>query len=118
MFFLCVWCCGVVSNLQNSAGEIDSNGEDEPQSSGVDDYGNVRLLHSDQMNAAVEHVPLFSQRTRYYQIETKVELVDMARLFFNDIGRVLFFLCFAIYLYGDLSIYSAAISKTLRDVIW
>lgn len=63
-------------------------------------------------------MPLFSQRTRYYEIETKIELVDMARIFFNDTGRVLFFLCFAIYLYGDLSIYAAAVAKTLRDVIW
>lgn len=70
------------------------------------------------MNNTIEHMPLFSQRTPYYEIETKIELVDMARIFFNDVGRVLFFLCFAIYLYGDLSIYSAAVSRTLRDVIW
>lgn len=63
-------------------------------------------------------MPLFSQRTRYYEIDTKIELVDMARIFFNDTGRALFFLCFAIYLYGDLSIYAAAVAKTLRDVIW
>lgn len=99
------------------AGDADED-EDEPQSSGVDDYGNVRLLHSDNINTTVEHVPLFSQKTCYYQIDTKIELVDMARIFFNDIGVVLFFFCFAIYLYGDLSIYAAAVSKTLRDVIW
>lgn len=72
----------------------------------------------DSVNHTVEHMPLFSQRTRYYEIETKIELVDMARLFFNDIGMALFFLCFAIYLYGDMSIYAAAVAKTLRDVIW
>lgn len=98
--------------------DMDSNGEDEPHSSSVGDYGNVRLIHNDNTNATIEHVPLFSQRTRYYQIENKIELVDMARLFFNDTGRFLFFACFAIYLYGDLSIYAAAISNTLRDVIW
>lgn len=43
---------------------------------------------------------------------------EMAGIFFNDFGRILFFLCLAIYLYGDLSIYSAVVAKTLRDVIW
>jgi hypothetical protein len=32
------------------------------------------------------------------------------------IGRTLFYLCIAIYLYGDLAIYAAAVSKSLRDV--
>lgn len=75
-------------------------------------------MQTDNVNRTIEHMPLFSQRTRYYEIETKIELVDMARIFFNDTGRVLFFLCFAIYLYGDLSIYAAAVAKTMRDVIW
>ena len=30
-------------------------------------------------------------------------------------GTVLFFVCIAIYLYGDLAIYGAAIAKTMRD---
>lgn len=70
------------------------------------------------MESTIEHMPLFSQRSRYYVLDKKIELGEMARLFFNDTGRYLFFLCFAIYLYGDLSIYAAAVAKTLRDVIW
>jgi len=31
-------------------------------------------------------------------------------------GRTLFYLCIAVYLYGDLAIYAAAVSKSLRDV--
>ena len=31
---------------------------------------------------------------------------------------VLFYLCIATYLYGDLAIYAAAIPKSLRDVAW
>lgn len=84
----------------------------------TNDLETNRLIQNDNANSTVEHMPLFSQRTRYYEIETKIELVDMARIFFNDTGRVLFFLCFAVYLYGDLSIYAAAVAKTLRDVIW
>lgn len=96
----------------------DSNTEDDNDSAIVNDFEPNRLMQHDNMNNTIEHMPLFSQRTRYYEIETKIELVDMARIFFNDTGRVLFFLCFAIYLYGDLSIYAAAVAKTMRDVIW
>lgn len=67
----------------------------------------------------MEQTPLFSsQNSKFYDLEIKTELGDMAGLFFNSSGRILFYLCLAIYLYGDLSIYSAAIGKSLRDVIW
>lgn len=74
---------------------------------------------SDELSdSSIELTPLFSQSVRYYVLDTKIELGEMAGLFFNDIGRILFYICIAIYLYGDLSIYSAAVAKTLRDVIW
>lgn len=41
---------------------------------------------------------------------------QMASIFFNKFGTTLFYLCFAIYLYGDLSIYGAAVAKTLANV--
>lgn len=72
----------------------------------------------DLSDSSIELTPLFSQSVRYYVLDTKIELGEMAGLFFNDIGRMLFYICIAIYLYGDLSIYSAAVAKTLRDVIW
>lgn len=40
----------------------------------------------------------------------------MSSLFFNRTGRNLFYVCLAIYLYGDLAIYGAAVSKSIRDV--
>ncbi|XP_006611211.1 hydroxyacylglutathione hydrolase, mitochondrial-like isoform X2 [Apis dorsata] len=54
---------------------------------------------------------------RYYIIRDKIEMGQMASIFFNKFGITLFYLCFAIYLYGDLSIYGAAVAKTLADVI-
>ncbi|XP_031771883.1 transmembrane protein 104 homolog isoform X2 [Apis florea] len=54
---------------------------------------------------------------RYYVIRDKIEMGQMASIFFNKFGITLFYLCFAIYLYGDLSIYGAAVAKTLADVI-
>ncbi|XP_012061431.1 PREDICTED: transmembrane protein 104 homolog [Atta cephalotes] len=53
---------------------------------------------------------------RYYIICDKIEMGQMASIFFNRFGTTLFYLCFAIYLYGDLSIYGAAIAKSLADV--
>lgn len=108
----------VCEHLQYVTQDPDSNTEEDNDSTGTADFESNRLMQNDGINNTVEHMPLFSQRTRYYEIETKIELIDMARIFFNDTGRALFFLCFAIYLYGDLSIYAAAVAKTLRDVIW
>lgn len=112
-------------NVQNSvylskgfAQDFDSTTEDDIDSGNTDEFAHRTLIQRDNMNNTIEHVPLFSQRIRYYEIETKIELVDMARLFFNDIGLVLFFLCFTIYLYGDLCIYSSAVATTIRDCIW
>lgn len=75
--------------------------------------------NSDEVETEMEQTPLFSsQNSKFYDLEIKTELGDMAGLFFNNTGRILFYLCLAIYLYGDLSIYSAAVGKSLRDVIW
>jgi len=40
----------------------------------------------------------------------------MSEMFFNRIGNMLFFACIAIYLYGDLAIYGAAVAKSIRDI--
>lgn len=71
-------------------------------------------------NTESETVPLTIQNMQfhYYQLTQKFELGEMAKIFFNDCGRILFYLCFIIYLYGDLSIYSAAVARSLRDVLW
>lgn len=55
-------------------------------------------------------------RRRYYTLNQRIELGEMATLYFNKVGRTLFFIALCIYLYGDLSIYAAAISKTLSDL--
>lgn len=52
----------------------------------------------------------------YYSITERIELGKMASIFFNKVGVNLFYLCIVVYLYGDLTIYAAAIAKSLRDV--
>ncbi|KAB0796562.1 hypothetical protein PPYR_10624 [Photinus pyralis] len=55
--------------------------------------------------------------SRYYTLREKVELGEMTGLFFNKVGRALFYICLCVYLYGDLAIYITAISKTLCDIV-
>lgn len=56
--------------------------------------------------------------SRYYSLDRRVELGEMANLFFNKMGRMTFYCSLCIYLYGDLSIYSAAVAKSIMDVVW
>jgi len=41
----------------------------------------------------------------------------MARMFFNRIGIVLFYICIIVYLYGDLAIYVAAVPKNIVSIL-
>ncbi|XP_055922484.1 transmembrane protein 104 homolog [Eupeodes corollae] len=68
-------------------------------------------------SGSLEQIPLSAQRSQHYMLDKKVEMGEMAGLFFNDFGRVMFYLCIVIYMYGDLSIYSAAVAKSLRDIV-
>jgi len=42
----------------------------------------------------------------------------MASMFFNKYGVAVFNICIIVYLYGDLSIYAAAVPKSIRDISW
>uniref|UniRef100_A0A182VRF4 Amino acid transporter transmembrane domain-containing protein n=1 Tax=Anopheles minimus TaxID=112268 RepID=A0A182VRF4_9DIPT len=69
-------------------------------------------------DASIEQTPLNIMycRKTYYTLSNKIELGEMANMFFGSTERFLFYFCLAVYLYGDLSIYSAAVAKSLRDV--
>lgn len=75
------------------------------------------LEQADTHNLAIENTPLTIETSNFYNLDEKVELGEMAAIFFQPLGSMMFYICIAIYLYGDLSIYSAAVSTTLRDVI-
>ncbi|XP_045487833.1 transmembrane protein 104 homolog [Pieris rapae] len=53
----------------------------------------------------------------YYSLDKRMELGEMADLFLSKIARKMFYCTLCVYLYGDLSIYSAAVSKSLTDVV-
>lgn len=52
-----------------------------------------------------------------YEITTKVELGQLANMFFNKVGLILYYIVIALYLYGDLAIYAAAVPKSLASAI-
>lgn len=41
---------------------------------------------------------------------------EMAEIFFNKVGVIVFYICVIIYLYGDLAIYTVAVPKSLVNV--
>ncbi|KAI0231299.1 hypothetical protein LSAT2_018338 [Lamellibrachia satsuma] len=89
-------------NVQDSdhhdAGSIDN--DDEHQS----------LLHNDDLHSEDPAPDLF-------EITKKVEMGQMVSLFFNKVGVTLFYIAMVCYLYGDMTIYAAAVPKSLRDVV-
>ncbi len=65
----------------------------------------------------MESTPLTIQNNNFYTLNEKFEMGEMSKLFFSSTGALVFFICIAVYLFGDMSIYSAVVSSTIRDVI-
>ncbi|XP_056262698.1 transmembrane protein 104 isoform X2 [Pseudoliparis swirei] len=53
-----------------------------------------------------------------YDIVERVEMGQMASMFFNKVGVNMFYICIIVYLYGDLAIYAAAVPISLMEVAW
>lgn len=64
--------------------------------------------------AYIDNFP--SEPKRLFTLDIKCELSEMATTLFNKGGQLFFYICVCLYLYGDLTIYSAAIGKTLVDL--
>ncbi|XP_060811294.1 transmembrane protein 104-like isoform X2 [Bombus pascuorum] len=96
-------------HIQHRKRVLQTLGESGPSNSDSEDTPLVTPFSSSPDRADMTY--------RYYVIRDKIEMGQMASIFFNKFGTTLFYLCFAIYLYGDLSIYGAAVAKTLADVV-
>ena len=71
----------------------------------------------DENHPLIENVEqVLPTTSNYYDITEITEMGKMSSMFFNKTGSTLFYACIAIYLYGDLAIYGAAVSKSIRDV--
>ncbi|XP_074647838.1 transmembrane protein 104-like isoform X2 [Tubulanus polymorphus] len=73
-------------------------------------YGSVQYTRSYHGNHSTD-----IHKMDLFDISERVEMGQMAALFFNKIGLNLFYLCIIIYLYGDLAIYAAAVPKSVMD---
>ncbi|KAJ8345519.1 hypothetical protein SKAU_G00297120 [Synaphobranchus kaupii] len=51
-----------------------------------------------------------------FDIVERVEMGQMASMFFNKVGVNMFYICIIVYLYGDLAIYAAAVPISLMEV--
>ncbi|XP_042305900.1 transmembrane protein 104 isoform X2 [Sceloporus undulatus] len=90
--------------------------EEEDSSSGVSDSD---VLLPDSHERSETHPILSIQRRgapNIFEISERVEMGQMASLFFNKVGVNLFYFCIIIYLYGDLAIYAAAVPVSLMQV--
>eukprot|EP00064_Thunnus_orientalis_P017937 superscaffoldBa00003959_g18023 len=52
----------------------------------------------------------------HFDIVERVEMGQMASMFFNKVGVNMFYICIIVYLYGDLAIYAAAVPISLMEV--
>ncbi|XP_068605504.1 transmembrane protein 104 [Brachionichthys hirsutus] len=52
----------------------------------------------------------------HFDIVERVEMGQMASMFFNKGGVNMFYVCIIVYLYGDLAIYAAAVPMSLMEV--
>ncbi|CAF4899969.1 unnamed protein product [Pieris macdunnoughi] len=58
-----------------------------------------------------------SEPSQYYSLDKRIELGEMANLFLSKTGQTMVYCILCVYLYGELSIYSAAASKSLMHVV-
>ncbi|KAL6102432.1 tmem104 [Pungitius sinensis] len=52
----------------------------------------------------------------HFEIVERVEMGQMASMFFNKVGVNMFYICIIVYLYGDMAIYAAAVPISLMEV--
>ncbi|XP_017467297.1 PREDICTED: transmembrane protein 104 homolog isoform X2 [Rhagoletis zephyria] len=117
-------CANAVRNWQQSQFIYDMSDDDSDDSQPlIINSARPRLSRSTNLpvrsnihTPEMEHLTATYPVQNYYSLDRRLELGEMASLFFKDTGRVFFYLCVATYLYGDLSIYTAAVAKSLRDI--
>ncbi|XP_058531602.1 transmembrane protein 104 isoform X1 [Ochotona princeps] len=91
--------------------------EEEDDSSTASDSDDIMVQESYER---AERRPILSVQRRgspsLFEITDRVEMGQMASMFFSKVGVNLFYFCIIIYLYGDLAIYAAAVPFSLMQV--
>ncbi|XP_020384544.1 transmembrane protein 104 isoform X1 [Rhincodon typus] len=95
--------------------------DSDPSSDSYDEDEDKNIIPIRDGYERSETRPILSvQRTSMYDafdIVERVEMGQMASMFFNKVGVNMFYICIIIYLYGDLAIYAAAVPYSLTEVV-
>uniref|UniRef100_A0A8C8Y9N6 Transmembrane protein 104 n=1 Tax=Prolemur simus TaxID=1328070 RepID=A0A8C8Y9N6_PROSS len=105
------------ANAQLRWKRMENHKEEEDDDSSTDSDSDV--LIQDSYERAEKRPILSVQRhgsPNLFEITDRVEMGQMASMFFNKVGVNLFYFCIIIYLYGDLAIYAAAVPFSLMQV--
>ncbi|XP_076853357.1 transmembrane protein 104 [Brachyhypopomus gauderio] len=90
--------------------------EEIKDSDSSSDYSDDEVITRGQSDQ-VETRPILSVRSvDHFEILERVEMGQMASMFFNKVGVNMFYICIIVYLYGDLAIYAAAVPMSLMEV--
>uniref|UniRef100_A0AAY4AS39 Amino acid transporter transmembrane domain-containing protein n=1 Tax=Denticeps clupeoides TaxID=299321 RepID=A0AAY4AS39_9TELE len=93
--------------------------EEVHESDSTTDYSDEEVVTRGRAEP-VETRPILSvQRggtVDHFDIVERVEMGQMASMFFNKVGVNMFYICIIVYLYGDLAIYAAAVPMSLMEV--
>ncbi|XP_062382491.1 transmembrane protein 104-like [Sardina pilchardus] len=94
--------------------------EEVTESDSTSDYSDDDVIIRGRSDP-VETRPILSVQNRsgtvdHFDIVERVEMGQMASMFFNKVGVNMFYICIIVYLYGDLAIYAAAVPMSLMEV--
>lgn len=95
----------------SSSGQADEERRHLVAKDGVANYSSC-------LQGQVSSDPVESEKQaadKFFAITDKFEMGQMAKLFFSRSGQILMMISMILFLYGDLVIFDAAMSKTIRD---
>ncbi|UJR31131.1 hypothetical protein I4U23_018638 [Adineta vaga] len=92
---------------------ITANSDDEDV---VDQSDRAALLPS-AINSEDVYISTGTDERHDFDIVEKIEMGEMANMFLNKLGLIIFYFCISLYLFGDLAIYGSAVPKSIRDAI-
>ncbi|TKC53439.1 hypothetical protein EI555_014894, partial [Monodon monoceros] len=105
------------ANAQLRWKRMETHQEEEDDGSSTASDSDVLTQDND---ARAEKRPILSVQRHgspnLFEITDRVEMGQMASMFFSKVGVNLFYFCIITYLYGDLAIYAAAVPFSLMQV--
>ncbi|KAA0189312.1 hypothetical protein HAZT_HAZT000289 [Hyalella azteca] len=96
-----------LKKVNNLKGEMITTSSDSPSSED----------HEEEETPLIHGVVIERTVGQYYAIQERVEMGEMAKLFYSKWWVQVFCVVLCIYLYGDLAIYEAAVAKSVRDMV-